>query len=525
MSTRIDQEDPAERLHRLGVTAGRAGDFAAAAEWLGRAIAIAPDRATAHNDLAGALRHLGSREAALASYDRAVAVNPRYAEAYNNRGVLLNELHRWEEAVASYDRAIELRPEYAKAHCNRGLPLEHLHRLTDALDSYERAIAIDPKFATAHVNRGNVLRQLQRPVDAIESCDRALTLRPDDAPAHLNKAMALLAAGNLADGWREYEWRWRDPSNSLSNSLRRVDGPRWQGHEPLVGKTLLIHSEQGLGDTLQFCRFVPTLIARGAEVIFEAPRPLASLLESLDAAPIHPEAPPATALPGAAHAHGTLRLLRPDETPPHVDYHCPLLSLPLTLGTTLDSIPSHVPYLRPPSDRQSAWRERLGPRAKPRVGLVWSGGLRPEQPATWSVNQRRNIPLRLLAPLAHAGIEFYSLQKGQPAEAEFAEAVAAHWAGPALIDLTHLLADFADTAALVDELDLVISVDTSTAHLAGALGKPVWILDRFDTCWRWLLGRADSPWYPSARIYRQKRLGDWSSVVNAVRTDLHQRWR
>ncbi len=219
---------------------------------------------------------------------------------------------------------------------------------------------------------------------------------------------------------------------------------------------------------------------------------------------------------------GVAQLISRGTTLPHFDYHCPLMSLALAFGTTLATVPAEVPYLTVDAERRGYWRGKLGERGKPRVGLVWSGGFRPDQPEVWSVNSRRNIPLAKLAPLSNSGIEYYSLQKGQPAESELAQLNAHDWEGPPPIDCAGELDDFADTAALIEQLDLVISVDTSTAHLAGALGKPVWILNRFDTCWRWLLDRADSPWYPTARLYRQANPGDWDAVVEQLRGDLQR---
>ncbi|HVC44095.1 MAG TPA: glycosyltransferase family 9 protein, partial [Candidatus Binataceae bacterium] len=205
---------------------------------------------------------------------------------------------------------------------------------------------------------------------------------------------------------------------------------------------------------------------------------------------------------------------------PEFDYYCPLMSLPLAFKTTLSSIPAQIPYLKADADKARRWQEKLGEKAKLRVGVVWSGGFRPDQPELWPVNNRRNIPLAKLASLRHADVEFYSLQKGQPAASELTDLLAQHWDGPPLIDFTDLLHDFSDTAALIEQLDLVIAVDTSTAHLAGAMGKPVWILSRFDNCWRWLLDRTDSPWYPTARLYRQASPGDWDQVIQRVAADL-----
>jgi hypothetical protein len=241
--------------------------------------------------------------------------------------------------------------------------------------------------------------------------------------------------------------------------------------------------------------------AMGARVILEVQRPLKSLLATID---------------GAAQVIGS------GDSLPAFDFYSSLMSLPAALRTTLATVPAHVPYLKSNAEKRLIWKEKLGETAKRRVGLVWSGGFRPDQPELWSVNRRRNIPLAKLAPLKHPGIEFYSLQKGQPAESELSDLVAGMWDGPHLVDFTHLLHDFSDSAALMDQMDLVISVDTSMAHLAGALGKPVWLLNRFDSCWRWLLDRTDSPWYPTLRLYRQEILGDWDGVVDKVRRDLVQ---
>jgi hypothetical protein len=256
-----------------------------------------------------------------------------------------------------------------------------------------------------------------------------------------------------------------------------------------------------LGDSIQFCRFVTQVAALGANVILEVPKALYRLFLSLN---------------GVAHL-----VVQGDPLPPF-DCVCPLLCLPLALKITLGEVRMTVPYLCPRAERVTYWREKLGARTRPRVGLVWSGGLRPDQPELKAVNERRNIPLTQLASLKHSGIEFYSLQKGQPAEGELAALRAARWDGPEILDHTQELADFEETAALIEQLDLVIAVDTSTAHLAGALGKPVWLLNRFDSCWRWLLERSDSPWYPSLRLYRQATRGDWEGVVRRVRTDLEE---
>jgi hypothetical protein len=261
----------------------------------------------------------------------------------------------------------------------------------------------------------------------------------------------------------------------------------------------LLHSEQGLGDTLQFCRYVKLVASLGARVILEVPPSLVKLLATLD---------------------GTSEVVARGGVLPQFDCQCSLLSLPLALKTTLDRLPAQVPYLRCEAARSRYWETKLGERTRLRVGVVWSGGLRQNQPELRGVNGRRNVPLTKLVALRHPQIEFYTLQKGEPAESELADAIARNWDGPDLRDFTGGLHDFADTAALIEQLDLVISVDTSTAHLAAALGKPVWLLNRFDTCWRWMTDRCDSPWYPTLRLYRQGRPGDWDGVIKEVAIDL-----
>jgi hypothetical protein len=280
--------------------------------------------------------------------------------------------------------------------------------------------------------------------------------------------------------------------------LAECAAPFWDGREPLAGKTVLLRSEQGLGDALQFCRYVPRVAAMGARVLLETQAPLAGLFRTLEGV-------------DGLHLLG--------EPLPEADLQCPLMSLPLFLGTRLDTIPAAVPYLRADPLKVEAWRARLGPATRPRVGLVWSGGERGDPGAAW-VNRRRNLPLALLAPLKGLEVDFVSLQKGEPAEGELRELIRRGWDGPDLIEVMDGVADLSDTAALVETLDLVISVDTSVAHLAGALGRPVWLLNRYDSDWRWLVGREDSPWYPSLRLFRQARVGAWPAVVARVRDSL-----
>jgi hypothetical protein len=384
--------------------------------------------------------------------------------------------------LESYRRALALKPGLAGAWNNCALALRDLDRLAEALASCERALAIDPGLADAHSNRGNLLRGLGRPDEALTSFRRALALRPDLPAAHYSHGQCLLLLGDLDSGWQECEWRWKDEQHA--NKAREFPQPLWLGGDALRGRTILLHAEQGLGDTLQFCRYASRVAALGAKVLLEVQPPLLSLLANLpDIAQLLPR--------GAAL--------------PDFDSHCPLLSLPLAFGTTLDTIPADMPYLRSDPSRVSAWRERLGAPARTRIGLAWSGS-----PAHGN-DRNRSIPLAQMLALLDTGAEFVSLQNEvRPADADVLTS------RPDLRHFESALADFADTAALVETMDLIVTVDTSVAHLAGAMGKPVWVLLPFDPDWRWLLARTDSPWYPSATLFRQPRPGDWGSVLASL---------
>jgi len=460
------------------------------------AIALKPDNADAHYNRGNALRDLKRPEDALASYDKAIALKPSHADAFNNRGAALLDLKRPEAALASCDKAIKFEPGHADAHNNRGNALRELQCPEEALAGHDMAIALKPDFAQAYYNRGIALTALQRSEDALASYDKAIALKPDYAEAHWNQSLGFLLMGRFEQGWRQFEWRKR---LDAPLGLRRYPQPVWLGAEDIAGKTLFIYWEQGFGDTIQFCRYAKLAQARGAKVVLSVQQPLVALLKELSP---------------------TIRIIGPGEVPAEFDYHCPLLSLPLALGTTVSNIPAAIPYLKSNGEKSLVWKEQLGQKNKPRVGLVWSGGFRPNQTEAWNFNSRRDIPLAKLADLKNPNIAFYSLQKGEPAELELAALMRDHWDGPDIIDFTSRLHDFSDTAALMENLDLIISVDTSTAHLAGALGKPVWILNRFDTCWRWLLQRADSPWYPTVKLYRQEKAGRWDDVVERIKMDL-----
>jgi len=461
-----------------------------------KAIALKSDSAEAHYNRGNTLRDLNRPDEALASYDAAIALKPDYADAYNNRGNALHDLQHSEEALASFDRAIALKSDFAEAHNNRGNPLLDLSRPEEALASHDTAIALKADYAEAHYNRGIALVELKRCEDALASYDAAIALNPDYTDAYWNQSLCFLLTGRLEQGWRQYEWR-----KKLKKPLgvRCYPQPLWLGAENITGRTLFIYWEQGLGDTIQFCRYAKLAELLGAKVVLSVQEPLCELLELVCP---------------------TIQIIGPAEVPTEFDYHCPMLSLPLAFKTTISNIPANIPYLKSDVGKSLFWKEKLGEKNKLRVGLVWSGGFRPHQTESWTINNRRNIPLSRLAILKDPNIEFYSLQKGEPAESELAGFMFDNWSGPDIIDFTSQLQSFSDTAALVENLDLVISVDTSTAHLAGALGKPVWILNRFDACWRWFLERTDSPWYPTVKVYRQNTAGHWDDVIQRIKMDL-----
>ena len=490
--------DDFDALNLLGVIAARTGRPGEAAALLERALAQRPDSASIHNNLGQVLTRLERFDDALASFDRALRLRPEFAGAHYNRGLALQQARRFGSAVQAYERAIAIEPGFADAWVNRGVALEEMQQLEAALASFDRAIALRPDLAEAHLDRGNVLRRLGQVDRAIDAYDRVIALEPDRADAYVNKAQALLLRGDLPEGWALNEWRLRTERGAMRR--RDLPQPRWLGQEPLRGRTILLYAEQGFGDTLQFCRYATLAAAAGARVLLEVPGPLVSLLASLE---------------------GVERVVAQGEALPEFDLHSPLMSLPLAFRTELASIPAPRAYLKADPAKARHWRDRLGPReARLRVGLVWSSGHHVGRPELWNVNECRNIDLDRLAALKNDRVEFVSLQKGEPAESDLARLRRARWNGPEIAEFGAQLRDFSDTAALAENLDLVISVDTSVAHLAGALGRPVWILNRFDTCWRWLMDREDSPWYPTARIYRQRRPGEWDGVVERLRVDL-----
>ncbi len=450
------------------------------------AIRINPDYAEAFYNRGTAFKDLSRIDEALANYEEAIRIKPDYAEAFSNRGNTLHELKRWDEALASYEEAIRIKPDYANAFYNRGVTLKELKRLDEALASYEEAIRIKPDYAEAFSNRGNTLQDLKRWDEALASYDQAIRINANYADAHWNQSLALLLLGRFAEGWSSYEWRLR--KENLKVKYYNGSEVAWRGEDQISGKRLFIQSEQGLGDSIQFVRYLPMVVALGGKVIFEVQKPLLTLFKSMS-------------LPVTLVAKG--------EPLPDFDAYCPLMSLPYVFKTTLETIPAPIPYVFADQRSVAQWKQRLGFQHSLRVGLVWSGS------AGHKNDSNRSIPLELMLPLLELPIEWHALHKEYRAS-----------------DLVMLdqesrikrheeeLNDLSDTAALVDCLDIVISVDTSVAHLAGAMGKQVWVLLPFVPDFRWLLDRDDSPWYPTVRLFRQDKRRDWGVVLSEVRDSL-----
>jgi tetratricopeptide (TPR) repeat protein len=480
--------DHAEALCNRGLTLHELKRFEEALASYDRALKARPDYAEALSNRGVTLYTLKRFEEALASHDRAVTVRPDFAEALSNRGLTLHELKRFAEALASYDRALKARPDFAEALCNRGLTLHELKRFAEALASYDRALKARPDYAEALSNRGLTLHELKRFDEALANYDRALTLRPDLAEAHWNEALLRLLTGDFDRGWEKHEWRWE--TEQQRNEKRNFARPQWTGQQDITSKTILLHAEQGFGDTIQFCRYVPRVVERAERVILEVPKSLHELMSTLA---------------------GVAEIVCRGDPLPDFDIHSPLLSLPLAFGTRLESIPSTTPYLQAPTHALQRWQMRLGPRDRLRIGICWAGN------ANFKGDLNRSIGLPPLLPLlANTDVQFFSLQKDLRAgDAE----ILRH--NRHIIDLSQEIETFSDTAAIISSMDLVISSDTSVAHLAGALGKPVWILLQFVPDWRWLLDREDSPWYPTARLFRQDETRQWDNVIARVHVALH----
>jgi tetratricopeptide (TPR) repeat protein len=484
------------------------------------AIACDPNYAAAYASLGAVLREQGNPLEAIHACERAIVLKPDLAEAYITLGAASLDLQQPEAAITAYGGALELTPGDARIHCNLGVALIRLGRIDAAAQACRAAIALDPLHASAHTNLGVALLRQDRPQEAIAAHRLAIALDPDLAKAYsnlaeglkdegrldealqanrkavslascndiqrFNHALALLMEGDYEAGWQAYEVRRK--SGVLAPRERSFAVPEWRG-EPLQGRTLLLHAEQGLGDTLQFVRFIPDLLEPGVSIVIESQRALVGLLQSLSA----------------------VRVVAQGDPLPAFDVHLPLMSLPHVLGTRLDSIPAAVPYLASDPEKVARWKARIGKTADLAIGVVWSGN------PSHAFDRRRSIAAAAVLPaFVMPGVRLFSLQKdARPEDTAILKTMAA-----TVTDLAPLLDDFTDTAAALEALDLVIAVDTSAAHLAGALGRPVWVMLPFALDWRWLRDREDSPWYPTMRLFRQCTPRIWTDVLSRIRCEL-----
>ena len=468
-------------MQRAGVLV-RQGRAAEALASYDRAIALNPGLAEAHDGRGTALLVLQRPEEALESGEKALSLNPQSANFQNNRGSALAALDRPEEALAAHEKALSLDPNLPTALSNRAAALAKLDRLEEAIESVDRAIALQPGLVQAYINRGNLLNDLRRHDEALESFERAIALKPGSADAHFGKATTLLLAGRFAEGWPPYEWRKKRVGEAFNPQGR----PAWTGKEDIAGKTVFVEAEQGYGDTIQFSRYAPMVADRGARVILGARASQMRLLKSLDP---------------------RIEIV-PAEPTTEFDFHVALMSLPMAFGTTLANVPAHTPYLHAQAGDIEKWRAKIGAKGF-KIGISWQG-------STYSAD--RSFPLSALAGIARlAGVRLISLQKGTGTEQldHLPAGMTVETLGP-----DYDSGDFADTAAVIDALDLVISCDTAIVHLAGALARPAWVALRNAADWRWQSGGDSSPWYPGMKLFRQPARGDWSSVFAAMETQL-----
>jgi len=441
-----------------------------------------------------ALRAAGAQDFARAVrlLDRVIELDPTHAEAYYKRGNALRNLGEWHAAIASYNQAVEREPGYAYAYCNRGVTQQALGLNVEALASYDLALRHDPSDVMTHYNRALLLQEFSRWDDVIASYDRAISIDPAFADAQYNRSLALLYCGYLEQGFRSYEWRWKNAGRLGMGELRNFPQPLWLGEQSLDGKRLLLHSEGGLGDTVQFCRYASLAAARGAKVYIEIQAPLRELLSRLE---------------------GVSGIVVKGNPLPPFDYHCPMMSLPLAFRTTLETVPPPAKPLQIDKTKRARWTSLQAKQGGPRVGLVWSGN--PDN----ANDQRRSVRLSDWVTRLPTGYQYFRLQRDVREQDR-----ATLQSNPFIGSVDEDVQDLLHIAALCQCMDLVISVDTSVAHLSGTLGRPTWVLLPFIAEWRWLRDREDSPWYPMMKLVRQQSPDNWSDVFERVASKLRREY-
>jgi len=480
------QPDNVDALFMLGVIFAQGGFYDYAIDCFQEAVRIKPNHIGAYYNLGNVYRDKEQIDGAMKCYQKVIQINPDYADAYINLGILFRQKERFDEEIAAYQKAIRIDSNAAGAYYNLGHSYFEKGQFDEALSCYQKVTQLVPNNIDAYMNLGLLFRIKGLPHEALTCYQRAVELSPNNAEAHWNMSNVLLLTGDFKDGWKEYEWLWRTKDNI--NRSNKFSQPLWDGSD-VAGRTILLYAEYGFGDTIQFIRYVPFVKDHGGKVIVECQKELASLLKNVE---------------------GVDGVVAQGEHLPLFDLHFPLMRLPVILNTTLDNIPAKIPYLAADSALAKVCSAKIkNDDSNLRIGLVWSGGGLP---------LKKSCSLEMFAPLACLkGVTFYSLQKGKAGKQAKNPP-----AGMKLIDYTDEIGDFSDTAALIENLDLVIAVDTSVAHLAGALGKPVWTLLPFVPDWRWFLDREDSPWYPTMRLFRQPSLGDWESVIQRITRQLHE---
>lgn len=477
----------------LGVAECQRGNLDLGLSWLNKALAGDSANPFLHVNIGLACYKLGRQNEALLHLQKSISLDPNCIDGYFNLGNLQTDLGNYREANLCFDECIKLRGG-AEDYYNKGQVLQRQGKLLEAESSFCTAIEKNDSRSENYVALGNVRYEKGDYLKALTAYEQAIQLDSACGSAYWNKSITNLLLGNYEQGWVDFQWR-----PGAERLLRDSDTSKlWLGDFSIDRKTVLIVSEHGLGDTMQFARYIEYVLQQGANVVFEVQPPLVELMKASGMGRVIPQ--------------GCLR--------PAYDFYCPLLSLPLACKPLQLEIPGKIPYLNATPDKTRFWSGKLSVYQGLKVGLVWSGGFHEGNPEHWAVNARRNIPLTEFSVLNMEGVVFFSLQKGQLACDELREQERTGWSGPKIHDFTDQLNDFSDTAAFVANLDLIISVDTSVVHLAGGLGKTVWLLNRFDTCWRWLLNRSDSPWYPDATIFRQSAPGDWTGVMEDVRERL-----
>jgi tetratricopeptide (TPR) repeat protein len=467
------------------------GDFIQAEKLLHEALSLDSENAELWSDFGIILDKKKNYHDAKISFQKALALDPQSINNWNNLASLEERLTNKLEAIQHISHAIILKPDFVAAHYNRAVAQQSSGDLIHAHHSHKITMCLDPAYISVYGKFGDFLQCREKWEDAIIFYRRALVLNPNFIEAHANYSLLLLALGNFQEGWIEYEWRWKAPD--MTDVKPNFHQPAWEGEEAQEGR-LLIYAEQGFGDSLQFCRLATLVAQRGWRIILLVPSVLKNLLESLE---------------------GIELVLAEGDELPDFDRHCAMVSLPRILNLTLETIPKAYPYLSPHPSKIQFWKEKIDRVTvhKPKIGLVWAGNPRYQRDQLHAIDQRRSMsPSLLISLLDSSDYQFFSLQKDATSFPQSDH-------NP-LIDFMSDISDFEDSAAFIMSLDLVISVDTAVAHLASAIGKPVWLMDRYDSCWRWLKNRSDSPWYPHLRIFRQKKAGDWQGVIHDIRVSL-----